>query len=566
MKKKQRVVPVVLSLLLMLTVFSACGSNDDASSVAASSKASSAEASNAASDEAPSSDPVGSQPEGAEGLPLTDEPITYKGFYVMNKAEYDYENNAVWKKLSEDTNVNFEWEGHIIGAGATEAFNLMLTSGSYPDFILMSSALTMPGGIEAAVDEGVIIDLKDLIPEHMPNYWAELSQNAQAVRDITTPAGYIPGVYQFQKELYMDAPANLMGMMLRGDWLEELNLEVPETIDEWHTVLTAFKNEKNCEFPLLIGPENGVEGSIFTSAYGISAAPVGSNYVQMFYPDENGKITYGGVEEGYQQYLETFSQWYAEGLYDRDFTTRGQKDLPGRAALAANDNAGAVAVYVAWEGMFTSAAVDPDFKLVAAPMPARTAGEKVKNSISYSKYTSDPMLITTSCAHPELLMKFMDYISYGDGFMLKTYGIEGEDYTLENGEPKLTDKILTHDFGPTDALEIYTGGYGTIKVHNGENIMKQLNSAESLEKKAVWQKTCDPVALSWQTTAEEGERLNQIMSEIGPYVTEETVKAIMSPDIAANWMSVQAEQVRKMNIDEAIEIMQGAYDRYMAQG
>ena len=46
------------------------------------------------------------------------------------------------------------------------------------------------------------------------------------------------------------------GMALRGDWLKDLGLEVPRTIDQWETVLTAFKeNYPECEAPLMIGTD-----------------------------------------------------------------------------------------------------------------------------------------------------------------------------------------------------------------------------------------------------------------------------------------------------------------------
>lgn len=46
-----------------------------------------------------------------------------------------------------------------------------------------------------------------------------------------------------------------VGGFVRQDWHEELGMEVPTTVDEWHDVLTAFKEEKGAEAPLaLTGP------------------------------------------------------------------------------------------------------------------------------------------------------------------------------------------------------------------------------------------------------------------------------------------------------------------------
>ncbi|UKI35452.1 MAG: hypothetical protein L6V93_15060 [Clostridiales bacterium] len=39
------------------------------------------------------------------------------------------------------------------------------------------------------------------------------------------------------------------GLILRGDWLKELGLEIPRNIDQWETVLTAFKEKKAQKSP-----------------------------------------------------------------------------------------------------------------------------------------------------------------------------------------------------------------------------------------------------------------------------------------------------------------------------
>jgi putative aldouronate transport system substrate-binding protein len=37
---------------------------------------------------------------------------------------------------------------------------------------------------------------------------------------------------------------NATGLIIRKDWLDELGLAVPTTIDEWYTVLRAFKEKR----------------------------------------------------------------------------------------------------------------------------------------------------------------------------------------------------------------------------------------------------------------------------------------------------------------------------------
>ena len=48
-----------------------------------------------------------------------------------------------------------------------------------------------------------------------------------------------------------------MGMAMRKDWLDELGLDVPVTYDDWHNVLTAFKEQKGATAPLWINASAG---------------------------------------------------------------------------------------------------------------------------------------------------------------------------------------------------------------------------------------------------------------------------------------------------------------------
>ena len=60
------------------------------------------------------------------------------------------------------------------------------------------------------------------------------------------------------------------GPLLRKDWLEDLNLDVPETIADWEEVLIAFRdNIDTCEAPLLLSVFDWKWGSncSFASAY-----------------------------------------------------------------------------------------------------------------------------------------------------------------------------------------------------------------------------------------------------------------------------------------------------------
>lgn len=51
--------------------------------------------------------------------------------------------------------------------------------------------------------------------------------------------------------------------------------------------------------------------------------------------------------------------------------------------------------------------------------------------------------ISAECSDVELAAKFMDYFYSDEGRLFANFGIEGVTYNMVNGEPKLTDMVLS---------------------------------------------------------------------------------------------------------------------------
>ncbi len=496
-------------------------------------------------------------------LPLTEEAVTFTGFYPINRAEADMDQNEVWAKMSELTNVYFDWES-VTTESAQERFTLILASQQYPDLIKGSSQVSYPGGLETAVEDGVYLDLKPLLPEYAPIYWDYLSGNASALRDALTDKGYIPTLYEI---LLKDTNLNtgLWANVTRGDWLADLNLETPETIDEWTVALTGFKEEKGATFPLLWQLGNN---AIWAQAWGIRLMPFSPNTngnYQQFYPDDNNVIRYGGIEQGFEDYLVQFAQWYEAGLFDRDFTTRAIFDLPTAATLFGTNEAGVTGGYLAWSGMYMANAVDDSFEIAVCPTPVLNKGDMGSQVSTRAEYLYDPMAITTACENPELALQFFNYLCTEEGIRLSNYGIDGVHYTMEDGVPTFTDVILMDDMGASDALEIVTGNYHPIGLRAAENVLTQVNDPAILEASKIPSDSTNLVYMYYSLNEEEGLELAEIFGDINTYVAENWALSITDPDMAANWMEVQAVTIQGMGIDRAIEICQGAWDRYLAR-
>ena len=107
-------------------------------------------------------------------------------------------------------------------------FSLLVASGEYPDILVGAWNTAYSGGIDRAIEDGVIIPINDYIEEYAPDYLAILESNPDYMKNARTAQGYIPGFYQLRS----DPALQSWGMIVRKDWLDTLGMEVPTTLDE----------------------------------------------------------------------------------------------------------------------------------------------------------------------------------------------------------------------------------------------------------------------------------------------------------------------------------------------
>lgn len=91
--------------------------------------------------------------------------------------------------------------------------------------------------------DGIIIELNDVIDQYMPNYKKLLEENPQVAKTLMDDEGrylYFTPINPLVTDLEK-ASVTWWGLMMRKDWLENVGMEAPTTIDEWYDVLTAFK-------------------------------------------------------------------------------------------------------------------------------------------------------------------------------------------------------------------------------------------------------------------------------------------------------------------------------------
>ena len=114
----------------------------------------------------------------------------------------------------------------------------LIAGNDLPD-IIEYNWYTYTGGPERALSEGLIRAID--IETEAPNLYAYLQQHPEIDKMCKTDDGQYFGFPFIRGDKYLQTSA---GIIIRQDWLDELGLAMPETIDDWTNVLTQFKEQK----------------------------------------------------------------------------------------------------------------------------------------------------------------------------------------------------------------------------------------------------------------------------------------------------------------------------------
>lgn len=497
---------------------------------------------------------------------ITDKAITLKYWKDLpaDKVAPVFKNmgdTQLYKTLEERTGIKITFL-HPPAGQANDQFNLMIASRDLPDIIERnfgdSGIGGYPGGAEKAIQDGVIIKLNDLIAKNAPNFKKFLDSNKEADKQAKTDSG---SYYTFP---FIRGDENIkvfFGPQIRKDWLDELGIQTPETMDEWYSMLKTIKEKKKIDYPLSFrqNPKGGANdignGAPFIGAFGV---PI-EWYV------EDGKVKYGAVENGYKEFLATFAKWYSEKLIDPDFPI--QDDKTWRAKIAANKTAAFVGYSGGTMGYFYDLLLkdNPTFKLVGANYPSLKKGEKAKFGQRDFTVAYASASITTANKYPVESAMWLDYAYGPEGHMLFNFGIEGVSYKMENGYPKYTDVVTKNPEGKSMSLAMsdfmrshYDGPFIQDKRYF-EQFMKYPDQVKAVE---TWAKAGSSNNLPKITaTPQESEKLAAIMTEVKVYVDEMFVKFIMGQE-SLDKFDQYVDRVKKMGLDEAVKIQQAALERY----
>ncbi len=455
------------------------------------------------------------------------------------------------KWLEEDTGIDVEFI-HPPAGQSSEKFNLMIASGELPDIIQYNLSTTAEGA-ETLVKNGYVYPLtEDFIKSYMPNYWKCLQKDEELRKSAKLNDGTYYGVSYWREADNMTVFA---GTIIRQDWLDELGLPMPETINDWYVTLKAFKEKKGATAPFTTTNTWPFANGVFTGAYNTNLA---------FY-QRDGKITHGILDESFKDFLTEMKKWYDEGLIDADFASANVEQC--NTKMLTGKSGATFGMIGSGMGTLLAAAPDASYKLAAAPYPAMNKGEKSEFGHKNSRYYEPCFMISGTSKNKELAARFLDYGYTEAGDVLYNFGKEGVSFDMVDGYPTFNDLIYKNDEGlsPTQALSKYTHCTFQGPSEFDEKFFKQQYMyQEQKDAIDIWADTnagAHVIVDYNAATAEEQTEISKYLTDINIHISENVTKFIMGIRPLSEYDTF-IEELKGLKIDRVIELKQAAYDRY----
>lgn len=561
MKKRIKIISLLLSVILILSIFmTACGSQTESQTGGAQpeAKTETEETSDTEQKEEPAksaeSDDTGVN---KTGFPIVNESITLKILAPKAANEVPYEEMDVFKEYETMTNIHVEWDNPPVES-FQERYNIVMASGTLPDIIIGT-----PGSdIMKYGQMGAFIPLDDLIKEWAPNLKALMEKYPDIRKWLAQGDGviyHIARLNPYTEPEKLSARLNTP-LQIRQDWLEKLNLEEPVTTDDWYNVWKAFKeqdpngNGQPDEIPF---SGNSIDVAIsLVRAWGVEDG--------FYLPKDSNEVKYGPIEDKYREAIEWIAQIYKEGLIDKEIATNDEKAFQGKVAQ------NLVGSYRGLLGGHMRAFNEtlpetiPGFKVIGtAPIKGPYGDQREPlGGIDQGAYT----VITKDNQYPEASMRWLDYFYSEEGSTFLSFGPhEGETYYKgDDGRYHYTDfvhnnpdgksaKEAVGTFSPVQSAWPSLFHYDT---HLEFNPPYNVEALEKLVPAAV------PALPNLGFSPEDDERRREIMADIDTFVDEQITKFILGQEPLSNWDNY-VNTVKEMGIEEVLEIYQKAYDAWL---
>jgi putative aldouronate transport system substrate-binding protein len=445
----------------------------------------------------------------------------------------DIENNIWIRTYAEELGINLEYEWIAPLAQYEERANVAIMSNKLPDIIQVNTSQ-----LQRMAENEQIADLSEVYEK----YASDLTKSI-----ITAEGSSVLESCSFNgKIVALPKTGSALGstqvLWIRSDWLNNLGLSAPESIDEFVAVAEAFTNQdpdqngENDTYGL------GINKDLYGYFAGLESFFNGFHAYPTQWVKNNDQLVYGSVQPETREALETLQTMFNDGLIDPEF---GTKDA-GRVSQDAN--AGKVGMFF---GFFWNAGWLQDGKIANPEMEwtpyAIVSVDDQPALVQVPFVVNTFWVVSAESEHPEAAIKLINIVYekiFGENAQPGVYSVDSEnhpifEYPLIYGEPPA--KNLIAQTKVVDALQ----SGDTTALNNEE--MGYYNNVQLFLEGDLNQ---------WGTNKMFGE--NGSLSVINGYLANEAFLVDAFYGAATTTMAEKSVTLDKLELETFTEIIMGA--------
>lgn len=489
----------------------------------------------------------------ATGYPIVNEPVK-KTIMIRKPANIgDPSEMATLNYIAKLMNVEIEWI--VVGAdGWAERINLMFASGDLPDIIMKGEIKNMA----RVVEDGQLVAIDDLVDTYSTGLKPLLEQYSGVDASARSADGKLyalPGFNTLNANL-----TSHRNLWINKTWLDNLNLAIPTTTDEFLNVLRAFRdndadgdgNPSN-EIPYAVedsAAQHTARPDIISGLFGVYRN-FGYDNVQLV----DGKVSFLKTCDTWKQVLQYMNTMYTEGLLDNEVFTQTSDMSIGKIS------SGNIGVFgLSSDDLFSSVS---DQYIALAPVDS---GNGLKPVIALeSNFMGNNTFITSADESPWVSFRLLDYFFTYEGSM--TVGCFNEDLigvTCQKTESgwDYSEAMLNDERGVAvavgEACPLPGGGFGYWRHADNSNY---IYSKKVQANVPVWEPYYqqDAVYGAPQFDTETSDRVNEIRSDLDIYINECQAKFITGELSFDKWDAYVKTTVQ-LGADELVSYYQTYYD------
>lgn len=570
MKKALCVLAVLIALLAQ--ALTGCGSTNTQPPSDNTAASSSEEASSTAVTEG-GFDPA------ADTFPIVTEPVTLKVLALGARVEIeDWNTNEVTKYWEDKTGVKFQWDTITDVNASRQKLGVVMASGDLPDIIFSGSAAMTQDQAVSYGAQGLLVAMNDLIDKYGVNTKKLYEYDPNVEKAITAPDGKIYFLPSYTSNA-MAHTSLMQRCLVNTKWLDNLNLEVPTTTDEFYEMLRAFKeNDANGngdasdEIPLVTWKSN------YTGfdTYLMNSFQFNSGKLYNWLMVEDGSILACYTQPGWQEGLKYMRRLYEEGLADKEIILTTNDQLKMYTGDTRGNRVGAALTYSYSSFINLTSEVINEFSFIP---PLKGPGG-VQQSPYVGSWVDPGYFITAACEQPDVAFRL------GDAMMLDAlsdptlkalegiYGPEGKGWAkAEGGEVGLDGTTPAKykwlfTFGQPNNLNWHE--YGLIVRRADWKLLMVADQSEWNQEAILYKAAMEqykpymvdkvvPSSLIFET--DKVAEVSQLKETINTYVEESISKFVTgTTNIHTDW-NAYIEQLNKLGLERFLSLYQEAYDR-----